>query len=226
MSLVCDFGPATSCGDPGVVFSDAEICAGGDLALCRGSPLAGRFRGLEVAAGRAFMVSPHWLGLDGLGALVLLLVAWVSALAALFSWGYLEHRAPEKNRRRIYYTNFNLFVFALLAVPAIREPNLEWIAVELTALFSVLLVAYNNTHEALEAAWKYIALMFMGAAIALLGFLILYWAPPAGGVVTTVGMACARRSTNAAGAGHGRVPIDPCRVRHKSWYCADPYVAA
>ena len=98
---------------------------------------------LEVAAGRALTVSPHWLGLDGLGALVLLLVAWVSALAALFSWGYLEHRAPEKNRRRIYYTNFNLFVFALLAVPVIREPNLEWIAVELTALFSVLLVAYK-----------------------------------------------------------------------------------
>jgi hydrogenase-4 component F len=130
----------------------------------------------EVAAGHAVMVSPHWLGLDGLGALVLLLVAWVSALAALFSWGYLEQHAPEKGRRRIYYTNFNLFVFALLAVPAIREPNLEWIAVELTALFSVLLVAYDNTHETLEAAWKYVALMFMGAAIALLGFLILFWA--------------------------------------------------
>ena len=138
---------------------------------------------LEVAMGRAVVVSPHWLGLDGLGALVLLLVAWVSALAALFSWGYLEHRAPEESRRRIYYTNFNLFVFALLAVPLVREPNLEWIAVELTALFSVLLVAYENTHEALEAAWKYVALMFMGAAIALLGFLILYWAfRSAGGV--------------------------------------------
>ena len=131
---------------------------------------------LQVAAGRAVVVSPHWLALDGLGALVLLLVSWVSALAALFSWGYLEHGAPAKSRRRIYYANFNLFVFALLAVPAIREPNLEWIAVELTALFSVLLVAYENTHEALEAAWKYVALMFMGAAIALLGFLILYWA--------------------------------------------------
>jgi hydrogenase-4 component F len=41
---------------------------------------------------------------------------------------------------------------------------------------AVLLVAFDNTHAALEAAWKYIALMFMGAAIALLGFFILFWA--------------------------------------------------
>jgi hydrogenase-4 component F len=51
-----------------------------------------------------------------------------------------------------------------------------WIAIEFTSLFSVLLVAFDNTHAALEAAWKYIALMFMGAAIALLGFFILFWA--------------------------------------------------
>ena len=56
------------------------------------------------------------------------------------------------------------------------EPILAWVAIELTALFSVLLVAFDNTHAALEAAWKYITMMFMGAAIALLGFFILFWA--------------------------------------------------
>ncbi|MGE3524869.1 MAG: proton-conducting transporter membrane subunit, partial [Gemmatimonadales bacterium] len=47
---------------------------------------------------------------------------------------------------------------------------------EFTAVFSVLLVAFDNTQAALEAAWKYIALMFMGAAIALVGFFLLFWA--------------------------------------------------
>jgi hydrogenase-4 component F len=61
-------------------------------------------------------------------------------------------------------------------VSILAQPALVWIAIEFTAVFSVLLVAFDNTHAALEAAWKYIALMFMGAAIALLGFFILFWA--------------------------------------------------
>jgi hydrogenase-4 component F len=72
--------------------------------------------------------------------------------------------------------HFNLFIFALMLVPVLAQAAFVWIAIEFTSLFSVLLVAFDNTHEAPEAAWKYIALMFMGAAIALLGFFILFWA--------------------------------------------------
>ena len=131
---------------------------------------------LQVVAGQPVVALSGWLALDGLGALILLLVAWVSTLAALYSWGYLQQHPAGPRQQRLYYVNLNLFVFALVAVPSLAEPNLVWMAIELTALFSVLLVAYENTHEALEAAWKYIALMFMGAAIALLGFLVLFWA--------------------------------------------------
>jgi len=37
------------------------------------------------------------------------------------------------------------------------------------------LVGYEDTPEALEAAWKYVILTTLGAVFALLGFLILYW---------------------------------------------------
>jgi hydrogenase-4 component F len=48
------------------------------------------------------------------------------------------------------------------------------------------LVGFEDTRQALEAAWKYIVLMFMGAAIALLGFLMLFEAAQqAGGDVFT-----------------------------------------
>jgi hydrogenase-4 component F len=123
---------------------------------------------------------PHWIALDPLGALILGLVAFVSVTAALFSAGYMRFDQTAGVRR--YYCNFNLFVFSMLIVPLLQEPNLVWIAVELTTLFSVLLVGFTGTREALEAAWKYVVLTLMGAAVALLGFLLLYWAARQAGV--------------------------------------------
>jgi hydrogenase-4 component F len=119
---------------------------------------------------------PGWVELDGLSAVLLLLVAFLNATAALFSWGYLGAHVDQASRIRSYFAHFNLFTFSLLLVPVLAQPALVWIAIEFTSLFSVLLVAFDNTQAALEAAWKYIALMFMGAAIALLGFFILFWA--------------------------------------------------
>lgn len=122
---------------------------------------------------------PHWIVLDGLGALIILLVSFVSLTAALFSMGYMNFTNGGSRR---YHTNLNLFIFSLLIVPLMQEPNGVWISVELTTLFSVLLVGFENTHDALEAAWKYTVLTLMGAAIALLGFIVLYWAAHTAGV--------------------------------------------
>lgn len=131
---------------------------------------------LSVLADHKVFAIKGWVELDGLGATLLLLITFVSAMAALFSWGYVAAHESETRRIRSYCAHFNLFVFALDLVPVLAQPALVWIAIEFTAVFSVLLVAFDNTHAALEAAWKYIALMFMGAAIALLGFFILFWA--------------------------------------------------
>ncbi|NOZ12999.1 MAG: hypothetical protein GXO69_05045 [Acidobacteria bacterium] len=120
------------------------------------------------------------IALHPLGTLILLLVAFVNMTAALFSAGYMNFGKSGGNRR--YYLSFNLFAFSMLVVPLIPNPSIVWIAVELTTLFSVLLVGFEKTHEALEAAWKYIVLTLMGAAVALLGFLILYWAARQAGV--------------------------------------------
>ncbi len=76
---------------------------------------------------------------------------------------------------RIYYALYNMFLLSMLAVPVFANVAIVWIAVELTTLLSVFLVGFDNTSEALEAAWKYVVLTCMGAAIALIGVLILYW---------------------------------------------------
>jgi hydrogenase-4 component F len=118
----------------------------------------------------------QWLTCDGLGALVLVLVALVGFTAALFSWGYIAKRGHhgEADIQR-YYALYNLFVLSMLAVPLLANVALMWIAVELTTLLSAFLVGYEDTPEALEAAWKYVVLTTLGAVLALLGFLILYW---------------------------------------------------
>ena len=118
----------------------------------------------------------EWLTCDALGALVLALVALVGFTAALFSWGYITNRSQHglRNIQR-YYGLYNLFVLSMLAVPLLANVALMWIAVELTTLLSAFLVGYEDTAEALEAAWKYVVLTTLGAVLALLGFLILYW---------------------------------------------------
>ncbi|NOY53918.1 MAG: hydrogenase 4 subunit F [Deltaproteobacteria bacterium] len=133
-----------------------------------------------TSPGHIVAAIPGWIALDAPGALILIPVAFVNMTAALFSIGYMKHHNRADLRR--YYLNFNLFVFSMIMVPLVQEPNIIWIAVELTTLFSVLLVGFENSHEALEAAWKYVVLTVMGAAIALLGFLILFWAAQRAGI--------------------------------------------
>lgn len=115
-----------------------------------------------------------WLEADGLSALTIGIVIFVCMLAAIFAGGYMTHSSKRKLWR--FYAMYNLLSFALVAVPSLAGPNLTWVAVELVTLFSVLLVGFENTAGALEAAWKFSVLTIMGAPIALLGFLVLYWA--------------------------------------------------
>jgi len=135
--------------------------------------------GVALAAARTGRVDAldQWLTCDALGALVLVLVALVGASAALFSWGYIKVRAAHAGPRKEqhYYGLYNLFIMSLLAVPLLANVALMWVAVELTTLLSAFLVGFEDTAEALEAAWKYVVLTTLGAVIALLGFLILYW---------------------------------------------------
>ncbi len=135
------------------LFSLSTIRTGGNITIVRG-----------------------WIELDPLASLLLVMIALVYVTAALFSWGYLggeEHRA---RRVRLYHANFNLFAFSMLCIPLLSEIGLVWIFVELTTLLSVLLVSYALSADALEAAWKYMVLTLLGATIAVLGVLVLFWA--------------------------------------------------
>ena len=123
----------------------------------------------------------NWIAVDGLSALILVLIAFVVTTAAIYSVGYMAHGNLKSGKLRLYYINYNLFVFSMLAIPVLAEPTLVWIVVEFTTLASALLVSFENTREALEAAWKYVVLSLMGAGMALFGFLVLFAAMQASG---------------------------------------------
>ncbi|MGA8841332.1 MAG: proton-conducting transporter membrane subunit [Candidatus Aquilonibacter sp.] len=131
---------------------------------------------LKLQFGAAVAVAPGWVEVDALGALLLVLIAFVYFTAGLFSWGYLAVEKHDERRTRLYHANFNLFAFSMLCIPLLSELGLVWIFVELTTLLSVLLVSYAMNAQAVEAAWKYMVLTLLGATIAVLGILMLFWA--------------------------------------------------
>ena len=67
----------------------------------------------------------NWIAVDGLSALILLLVALVGSTAAIFSVGYMAHEtALSRDGCVLYYANYNLFIFSMLAIP--RSPSRHW----------------------------------------------------------------------------------------------------
>ena len=66
------------------------------------------------------------------------------------------------------------YVFAMLLVSVSNNLGILWIAVELTTLASVFLVAFHNRDTSLEAAWKFLMLGSLGLGFALLGTVLLF----------------------------------------------------
>jgi hydrogenase-4 component F len=62
----------------------------------------------------------------------------------------------------------------MLLVPLVSDFATLWVAVELTTIVSVLLVAVDRTDGALEAAWKYVLIASVGLGIGLLAVIVLY----------------------------------------------------
>ena len=131
----------------------------------------------DVRNGASLSTASNWLHLDPLGGVFLLATGFLYAAGAVFSIGYLRaggERATFAPFARRYYAYLNLFGWTMLLVPLMNDFGTLWVAVELTTIISVLLVALDRTDAALEAAWKYVLIASVGLGIALLAVVILY----------------------------------------------------
>jgi len=136
------------------------------------------FRAVLAAPGKAVTEWGEFLRADALSAWMVLLISSVSLAASLYGVRYFRRdlaRAVLSERRwREFYVLTPLFATGMLLVVLANNLGVMWIAVEATALSSVLLVALYNRQTSLEAAWKYVMLGGLGLVLALFGTILTY----------------------------------------------------
>ncbi|MBK5298392.1 MAG: hydrogenase 4 subunit F [Vicinamibacteria bacterium] len=152
-----------------------ELTMVGGLALTFGLCLA---TAGDFLAGSTPVAFGDALRVDGLSALVLVLCGFVGLLSGTYGVGYLrrnERRGLVTPRmRREFYGLIPAYVFAMLFVSVSNNLGVLWIAVELTTLASVFLIAFHDRDTSLEAAWKFLMLGSLGLGFALLGTVLLF----------------------------------------------------
>lgn len=115
-----------------------------------------------------------YVGLDALGAWVILCGAVVYLLASIYAVGYMRLLGEDERLPR-FYALFSGFALTILAGPLMNNAGLYWIAIEFTTLVSTFLVAFERNAMSIEAAWKYIVVVSAGISLALLGTVLFYW---------------------------------------------------
>jgi hydrogenase-4 component F len=115
---------------------------------------------------------------DALSAWMVLLVSIVSLATTIYSVRYFRCDLAEgrvsASRVREFYVLTPIFATGMLLAVLANNLGVMWVAVEATALSSVLLVALYNRKASLEAAWKYVMLGGAGLVLALCGTIFTY----------------------------------------------------
>jgi hydrogenase-4 component F len=130
----------------------------------------------------------HWgtlpvnalLGLDALGAWVLLVISVLFCICAFYAPAYLALR-PDRDSRIFCLSLLSFLGLASLLAQA-RHPGVAWVAMETTTLVTAPLIYFNRNRRSLEATWKYLLIGSVGIALALLGTLFLAYAAHFGGL--------------------------------------------
>ncbi|MBU6401525.1 MAG: hydrogenase 4 subunit F [Verrucomicrobia bacterium] len=120
----------------------------------------------------------EFLYADALSAWMVLLISIVSLGASFYAVGYfrrdLAAAAVSPARFREFYVLTPLFGTCMFLAVLANNLGVMWVALEGTALASVLLVALYNQRTSLEAAWKYVILGGLGLVLALFGTIFTY----------------------------------------------------
>ena len=117
--------------------------------------------------------------LDALASLLLLAVNGVATAACLYSIEYM--RGAEAGYR--YYSLLLLLIAGANGVVLAGDLFNLYVLMEIAAVATYALVAYNGDHEGLEGAFKYAVLGTLSSSIILLGIAIVY------GITGTLNMA-------------------------------------
>ena len=141
----------------------------------------------KVIAGVTLTTWNNELRVDGLSALMVLVIATIALAASVYSVRYLRlealiQRVGERaaaGRTRIFYGLVLWFLGTMLWGCVTNNVVMLYVAIEATTLTSGLLVAFFWDRRALEAGYKYLMLLTIGITFALFGCVLLYAAAAA-----------------------------------------------
>jgi hydrogenase-4 component F len=127
----------------------------------------------------------HWIGMDSLSAIFLVLTSVLFLGATVYGIGYVAREPVAgqmdfedggffQNEPESVFTGGILLLLAAMSLAILsRHLALQWVAIEATTLASAPLIYYHQNRRSLEAAWKYLILCSVGIAVALLGIFFL-----------------------------------------------------
>jgi hydrogenase-4 component F len=134
---------------------------------------------VPAAASPRIVRAGAWLRADALSVVFLVSSAFLYALTATYSVGYLrseEHTGYTELYTRRFFAGLNIFAWSMVCAAIVDGLALLWVAIEVTTVVSALLVAIEDSDGATEAAWKYVLIASVGLGIALLATIVMYYA--------------------------------------------------
>lgn len=129
---------------------------------------------VAVAGPRDAGKAGAWLVLDPAGCIVLLQISVLFALCSLYAVGYLAYRQDKSNR--VFCACLLGFLGVSSLVTWSHHLGLMWVAIEASTLVTAPLIYFNHTQRSIEATWKYLLVLSVGIALALLGTFFLAYA--------------------------------------------------
>lgn len=141
--------------------------------------LAGYSTSAVVSTGQlTYSFFNHLFLIDSLSIIILDIVVVIYLLTSVYAIGYLnceiKHGKIGLEKLRLYYMLMYVFLFAMVLALTVSNIGILWVAIEATTLASAFLVGFQNDHNSLEAAWKYIIICSVGIAITLVGIIFMH----------------------------------------------------
>ena len=133
---------------------------------------------VQVWNGNVLTAVDDLFRIDALSALMVAIITFLDAIAALYAVGYIRAEVDDTHlsRARLFFTLFHLFIFTMLVAVTTDNLGVMWVAIEGTTLATVFLVNLQHTRTSLEAAYKYLILSSVGIALAFIGTALVYYA--------------------------------------------------
>ncbi|MBD3385735.1 oxidoreductase [candidate division KSB1 bacterium] len=131
-----------------------------------------------VFAGNTVTALGQGIFVDGLSALIILLVDGMVILITLQSIRYMKHERElglvTDGRLTLYYALILLFTGTMNWTVSTNHMVMLYVAMEGTTLATALLVAFYRKRASLEAGYKYVLLVVVGITFALLGIVLIF----------------------------------------------------